>query len=202
MDNENNRPTLEAVAVGVKAGVAGKLGNVWWFLVLRGVLAVLLGVFALFWPDQNLRLLLLAVGVYCLADGATTLVGALRHSTLHEQFAQAILVLAIGVVLVFWPGATLRTLLITLGAAVFFVGFGQITTARQLPVDDPTRETTRRIGLGMAAVGFVLAFWPGSGVAVISWVIGIAALLIGALLLFLGTRFKRLQHRVDAARIQ
>jgi len=196
MDNENRRQHLEAAAAGVMAGVAGKFGDIWRFLLVRGALAVLLGIFALFWPDQNLRTLLLAVGIYCLADGATTLVGALRHATLREQFAQAVIVVAIGAVLVFWPGATLRTVLVTLGAAVFIVGLGQIMTARKLPADDPEKETTRRIGLGMTAAGLVLAFWPGTGIAVISWVIGIFALLIGALLIFLGSRFKRLGSRI------
>ncbi len=196
MDNEHRHEQLAEAVAGAKAGVADRLGAVWGFLLLRGCLALLLGVFALFWPEQNLRMLLLAVGVYCLADGVITLAGALRHSTLSDQFAQAILVLAIGAVLVFWPGATLRTLLMTLGAALFFVGLGQITTARGLPADDPARETSRRVGLGAAAVGFVLAFWPGSGIAVISWVIGIAALIIAALLIFLGLRFRRLQQRV------
>lgn len=46
-------------------------------------------------------------------------------------------------------------------------------------------------------VGLVLAFWPGSGIAVISWVIGIAAILIGAFLIYLGSRFNRLETRLD-----
>ncbi|WP_167854712.1 HdeD family acid-resistance protein [Mangrovimicrobium sediminis] len=196
MDNKNRRQQLEETAAEVKAGLAGKLGDIWWFLMLRGVLAVLLGIFALFWPDQNLRVIIVAAGIYCLADGVTALIGALYHSTLREQLAQAILVIAIGAVLVFWPGATLRTLLMTLGAAVFIVGLGQIMTSRKLPADDPAKETTRRIGLGAAAVGLVLAFWPGSGAAVISWIIGLAALLVGALLLFLGSRFKRLRRKM------
>ncbi len=198
MDNDNRGQRLEAAAAEVKAGLAGRLGDIWWFLLIRGILALLLGVFAIFWPGENMRLLIMVVGIYCLADGATTLVGALRNSTLHEQLAQALLVIAIGTVLVFWPGATVRTLLMTLGAAIFFVGFGQIMTSRTLAADDPAKETTRRVGMCAAAVGLVLAFWPGGGVVVLSWVIGIAALLVGALLIFLGTRFRRLQQRVEA----
>jgi uncharacterized membrane protein HdeD (DUF308 family) len=53
------------------------------------------------------------------------------------------------------------------------------------------------IGIAAAVIGVVLAFWPGSGIAVISWVIGIAAILIGAFLIYLGSRFKHLEGRVD-----
>ena len=65
-----------------------------------------------------------------------------------------------------------------LGAAAVIAGIGQILTARRLPADDPERGAMMTIGIAAAVVGLVLAFWPGSGVAVISWVIGIAAILI------------------------
>ena len=54
-----------------------------------------------------------------------------------------------------------------------------------------------RIGVAAAVVGLVLGVWPGSGVAVISWVIGIAAILIGSLLVYLGSRFKHLKTRIE-----
>ncbi|TXS92907.1 hypothetical protein FV139_13170 [Parahaliea maris] len=196
MVNDDREEQLEAAAEKLQAGVAGRLGDVWWYLLLRGSLAVLLGIFAIFWPEQNVRLLLLAVGIYCLADGAITLVVAARYSKLQEQLGEALVVLAIGVVLVLWPDATLRTLLMMIGAAIFFVGLGQVLTARKLAADDPAKEAGKRVGLVTAIVGLILAVWPGTGVAVISWVIGIAALLIGGLLIFLGSRFKRLQCRV------
>ncbi len=196
-DNENARRQLGAAAAGLKGGLAGKLGDFWWFLLLRGIFAILLGVFALFWPDQNLRVLVLAVGIYCLADGVVGVVGALRDSQLREYLFQAVLVLVIGAVLVMWPGATLRTLLTLLGAAVFVAGCGQFLTARRMGADDPEKGSASRVGLVVAVIGLVLAFWPGSGIAIISWVIGIAALLLGALLVFLATRFRRLRARVE-----
>lgn len=53
---------------------------------------------------------MVAVGIYCLVDGAAGLVGALRHPELREYLAQALIVLGIGAVLVFWPETTVRTL--------------------------------------------------------------------------------------------
>jgi len=197
MTDEFRREQLQTVAIGIRVGVGDKLGDVWWFLVLRGVLALALGIFALFWPDTNLGVLVLAVGLYCLADGALGLVSALRHLEYRERLLHALVVLAIGVVLVLWPGATLRTLLVLLGAAVLFAGVSQILSARRLPADDVDRSAAINMGIAAAVVGLVLALWPGSGVAVISWVIGIAALLVGALLIFLGSRFRRLKDRVE-----
>ena len=38
------------------------LGRAWWMLILRGTVALLFGILALFWPDLTLLLLLLSVG--------------------------------------------------------------------------------------------------------------------------------------------
>jgi uncharacterized membrane protein HdeD (DUF308 family) len=197
--NEIDRARVRAVASGVRTKVSDKLGSVWWSFLLRGMFAMALGIFALFWPGLSLSVLVVAVGVYCVADGAAGLVGVLRHPELRDYLAQALIVLGIGAVLVFWPEATLRTLLVLLGAAALILGGGQILTARRLPPDDPERGAVMTIGIAAGVVGLALAFWPGSGVAVISWVIGIAAILIGAFLIYLGSRFKRLGTRVETS---
>jgi uncharacterized membrane protein HdeD (DUF308 family) len=195
-DYDIRRERVRAAAIEVRTGVSQKLGSIWWSFLLRGLFAIVLGIFALFWPGLSLSVLVLAVGIYCIADGAAGLVGALRHPELREYLAQALIVLGIGGILVFWPGASLRTLLVLLGAAAVIVGIGQILTARRLPADDPERGTVMTIGVAAAIIGLVLALWPGSGVAVISWVIGIAAILIGVFLIYLGSRFKRLDARL------
>jgi len=116
----------------------------------------------------------------------------------REHLVRGLIVIGIGAVLVWWPGATLRTLLVLLGVATIFAGIGQILAARRLPEDDAEKATTMTIGIVAAVIGLVLVCWPGSGIAVISWVVGIAAILIGALLIFLGSRLKRLRKRIDS----
>jgi uncharacterized membrane protein HdeD (DUF308 family) len=195
-ENEKKRERVQAVAADLRAGVSSKLGSIWWFFLLRGIFAIALGIFALFWPALSLSILAFAVGLYCVADGAAGLVGALRYPELREYLVQALIVLGIGAVLIFWPGATLRLLLLFLGVAALIAGISQILTARRMPADDPERGAVMTIGIVAAIVGLVLVFWPGSGIVVISWVISIAAILIGALLIYLGSRFKRLEARV------
>jgi uncharacterized membrane protein HdeD (DUF308 family) len=45
-------------------------------------------------------------------------------------------------------------------------------------------------------VGAVLILWPGSGVVTISWLIGLAALLLGGLMVYLALRLKRLDRTI------
>jgi uncharacterized membrane protein HdeD (DUF308 family) len=133
-----------------------------------------------------------------IADGLTGLIAAIRYPELREQLAQALIVVVLGVVLFLWPGVTLRLLLVLLGAAALLAGVGQVLTALRLPADDPERGIILMIGSTAALVGLAVAVWPGGGIAVISWVIGIAAILLGALLLSVGSRFRRLATRLDS----
>ncbi len=197
MTDQDRQERLQAVAGNLRTGVGSRLADISGFLILRGVLALALGVFALFWPDKNLNMLILAVGIYCLADGAIGLVTAFRQPEFRENLVQALLLLAIGAILVLWPGATLRTLLVLLGAAILFVGVGQFLAARHLPDNDADRSATMKLGITAMVIGALLALWPASGVAVISWVIGAAAILVGSLLIFIGSRFRNLGKRVD-----
>lgn len=197
MRDEARQARVQAVAANIKTGVTHKLSSIWWSFLLRGIFAISLGIFALFWPSLSLSVLVFAVGLYCVADGVAGLVGALRFPELREYLAQALVVLGIGAILIFWPEATVRTLLVLLGAAALIAGIGQILTARRMPEDDPERGAIMMIGIAAAIVGLVLALWPGSGVAVISWVIGIVAIVVGGSLIYLGARFKRLEARID-----
>jgi len=94
--NERRGERVQTVAAGVRAGVSSKLGSIWWSFLLRGIFAIALGIFALFWPALSLSILVLAVGLYCVADGVAGLVGALRYPDLRENLVQALVVLGIG----------------------------------------------------------------------------------------------------------
>jgi len=189
--DELRREQIQAV----RAGVTNRLGDMWWAMMLRGGLAVALGIFALFWPTLTLGILALVVGVYCLADGATGLYGALRMGDRGEYLVQALISLAIGLVLVFWPSGSLRSLLFLFGAWVLFVGVSEFLSARRLSTTDPEQGPLKTMGIAGAVLGLVLMLWPGSGIVALSWVIAIAALVMGGMMIYLALRFRKLEQR-------
>lgn len=168
-----------------------RLGDVWWTFMLRGAFAGALGICALVWPTVSVEILIRLVGLYCLVDGAVGLVGALRTSD-RPYLLQAIFGVVVGLVLLFWPGATARVLLMVFGAWALITGISQIVAARALPAEDPERGLRTTLGGIAAVVGLVLLFWPGTGIVTISWAIAIAALTVAAILIFLALRLKRL----------
>lgn len=184
---------------GARDRASEKLGDMWWAFMVRGVLAGVLGLAALIWPSASLAILLRLVGIFCLLDGVTGLIGAFRTSERGAHLLQAILGLVVGALLLFWPEGSVRTLLVIFGIWALLTGVSQIVAARQQQAGGDERSAMTTIGWIAAAVGVILIVWPGTGVVTIAWLIGIVALILAALLIWLALRFKRLGERLDRA---
>jgi uncharacterized membrane protein HdeD (DUF308 family) len=135
-----------------------------------------------------------------LADGIIGLVSAFRARDLGPNLVPGLVSIAVGVILLFWPDLTGRLLLTILGLWVLFHGAMLMLAGSRSETDDPDRVPTMTIGAIAAVVGLVLALWPGTGVVTISWVIGIAALLIGGSLVYLALRLRRIDKQVASLR--
>src|SRR5215203_3573070 len=82
-------------------------GN-WWAVLLRGIVAVLFGLAALFWPGPTLYVLIVCFGAYALVDGLLAVVAGIRASGGRRWLllAEGTLGLLAGLVVLFWPGTT------------------------------------------------------------------------------------------------
>ena len=194
-DSERSRRQMASAA---RSHVSSRLGDLWLSFLARGILAAVLGLSALIWPSTTVEFLIILVGIFCLADGVTGLFGVMRTADRGSGLAQALLSLAAGTLLLFWPDATARILLVVFGAWLMLTGVSQIFAARREVLVGSDRSVMTTIGVGTAVTGLVLIIWPGTGVVAISWVIALAALLLAALLIFLAQWLKRLKARVDA----
>ncbi len=54
---------VRAVGLELRGQVSGKLGDVWWAFMLRGVFAGTLGIFVLFWPTASFTVLTRVIGL-------------------------------------------------------------------------------------------------------------------------------------------
>jgi uncharacterized membrane protein HdeD (DUF308 family) len=195
MDDRQER--LRAIAAGAQIRVSGKLDDMWWAFLLRGLFAGGLGLCALIWPALSLSVLTRLVGIYCLADGAAGLLGSLRASERGSYLLQALLGALVGIVLLVWPSASTHTLLMIFGAWALLSGVSQIWAGVRTEDEDPARNLIISIGITAAVAGVILLAWPGTGVVVISWIIAIAALLLAGLLIYLALRLKRVKERLE-----
>lgn len=167
------------------------LKDLWWYLILRGVFALALGAFALFWPNLSIGILVTVVGIFCILDGGIGLAFTLKDPNLREYLVVSVLTIIIGLVLVIWSTGAVKFVLILFGAWLVFVGGGQIISGRKLPRGDSTRSLLTFLGAVAAVVGLVLIVWPGTGIVVVSWGIAAAAIIGGAQSIFMATQLRK-----------
>lgn len=175
-------------------------GQIWWVFMLRGVLAAALGISALIWPTLTLEILVLFVGAYLIADGVMGLVVSVRRPGASGGWLQPVVSMAVGLILVFWPSESARTLFMVLGAGALFMGISYLVGARRYGVGGMDRRLMTTVGIVAAVLGVILLVWPGVAVVTVSWIIAAAALVTAAVLIFLGVRIKQSKLRVEVTR--
>lgn len=195
----DRRERASEAAREAKHRVDAKLGSIWWAIMLRGVLAVALAVCAFVWPEKTLGIFIKLLGVYFLIDGVIGAVSAHRSGDKAAPLMQAVVSLAIGLVLLVWTSVSEKAFLVLVGLWLALQGVGLFLAALRMDKSDSERGLTMAIGGAMVLIGLVFVFWTDTGVVTISWLIGLGALVIGGLLIYLATRVKRLQRRIDTA---
>ena len=189
-------PHSEIVDDGIldaREALSERLASVWWTFFLRGLLAAVVGIAALFWPTGSISLLLQLVGFLLILDGGLTLFGLGRRGAAGGVGIGAII---IGLVLLIWPEGAARFAFALLGAFALLTGAGSLLTWRQLPENDPDRATARNAGGAALLIGMFLIFWPGSGLVALGWAIAFGALAISVMMFLLASRFKGANERL------
>jgi uncharacterized membrane protein HdeD (DUF308 family) len=192
-----DKEMLRAAALQARADISERLGDAWWFLLVRGLLALTLGVVAIFWPGATLVFLIRLIAIYALIDGVLGVVGAFRTRDVGASLLPGVVSVLAGLVLLFWPEGTGRLLLIVLGLWALVQGVLMFLAGFQTDARDPDRSPTMAIGVAAAVIGLVVMLWPGTGAVTISWLIGIAALMVGVLLVSLALRLRGVDKRVE-----
>lgn len=170
-----------------------QLSSLWWTFLLRGVLAGLVGIAALFWPSGSIALLLRLVGVLLILDGGLTLLGVGRRGVMGGAAIGALL---IGLVLLFWPEGTVKLAFFLMGAWALIVGIGSLAASGQMHERDPQRGSMRVSGFVALVVGLVLMIWPAVALVALGWGIAFSALAIAAVMFWLASRFRQAGDRV------
>src|SRR5262245_57489329 len=86
MDISNtNGEIMSTLALTASPGGAGLFARNWWALLLRGLLAIVLGVLAFTQPFVTLPVVVLAFASYCLVEGVTSLFAAITGWRYREN---------------------------------------------------------------------------------------------------------------------
>jgi uncharacterized membrane protein HdeD (DUF308 family) len=163
-------------------------------LILRGVLAIIVGIIALAWPGVTLLALVILFAVYALIGAGLQATLAFSSATAGPVFGHLLLGLidlATGVIALVWPGPTALVLVLVVAIWAFTGGFLEIFAAFRSGETAGTRALFIVAGLVSVAFGVVLFSRPGVGVVTLALLFGMFSLIYGVSLITIGVQARR-----------
>lgn len=167
----------------------------WLLLLLRGAIAVILGVVLLIWPHPTLGVFRILFVAYALVDGIVAAVSAIRNATAKEPWIrralEAAIALAAAIVVWVWPHIVLAVLGYLIGAALVLRGIVQIVGVLKIPATERIRSWLIVGGIVSVIAGTVFLFSPRSGLNLFVWTLAVYGLVFGVILIVVAFRLKR-----------
>ena len=203
--------TEETTPAGRTAGSLLPFGNLpqhnWGWFVVRGIIALLLGVAALFAPGVTLFAFALLFAAFVFADGVAQLIAGIRGARHHTERYGALIFsgligIAVGVLFFVWPLVSTLVYALFLVALIAFwaivTGVAEIVAAVRMRREIEGEWLLGLSGalsvlLGMALI-FLSLVQPGVTLLSIGWLIAAYALASGIALIVLGFRLRKRQR--------
>jgi len=173
----------------------------WWILVIRGVAALFLGLFALFLPGLTIAALVLLFGAYAVVDGFAAIINAFRQRTGEWgwHFVQGLLGIGAGFIALLAPAFAALALAILIAVWAILSGASQIALAIQLHRKVRGEWLWAVAGVLSIIFGFIALAFPAAGLLATVWILGSYWLLLGAIWVALGISLRTQPARTVAS---
>jgi uncharacterized membrane protein HdeD (DUF308 family) len=175
---------------GLRAAATQRMRGLSRTYLLRGAIALALGLVALFWPQQSLSLLLRIAGVFLILDGAATLFGARGRAGAQADTGSGVVGVLIGIVLLLLPATSAKLAFFLIGVWALVTAGSYLVAWWQMPKGYPDRDMARNAGLLAGLAGLVLVIWPGTGLVLTGWGLALVAFVVAATMFFLAAKFR------------
>lgn len=173
------------------------LSGSWWAPVVRGIMAIAFGVLAFTLTFTTLAGVILAFGVYVLADGLFTLAAAIANRHQDRDWwvllLQGMVSAVVGLAAFSYPIVTAVVLLWYVAAWAIVLGGLQVYAAIRLRRDISFEWWLALGGIVTVAFGILLLMQPVRGAVAALWVIASYSIAWGVMLLIGGFRIRTRQ---------
>jgi uncharacterized membrane protein HdeD (DUF308 family) len=181
------------------------LAQNWWAIAIRGAIAILFGLVAVFLPGATMLSLVLLFGAYAFVDGVFGIVSAVRAARQHERWGllvlEGIVDIATAAVAFFWPGITVVAFVLLVAIWAIVTGALMLAAAFRLEIEDG-RWWMLLGGIVSVLYGALLIVAPMIGALVLTWRLGAYALIFGICLVVLAFRLRGRLNRLPTGRVQ
>ena len=181
-------------------GITSAMTSSWWLFLLRGILAVLFGIFALVSPMAAFGALVLVFGVWAFIDGIDALAMSIGGWRSWQFLVAGLVGIGVGILTFFRPGFTALALYAAIAAWSIARGILEIAVAIELRRAIHNELWMVLAGITSIIFGVLLIILPAAGMLALAWLIGIYALVFGLMMVALALRLRGVHQRVDERR--
>jgi uncharacterized membrane protein HdeD (DUF308 family) len=178
------------------------VSNNWWLFVLRGVLAILIGVVALLNPGLVLAALVTLFGAFAFSEGMLSLIGCFAFSRTRIVgwfLLEGLAGIAVGVLIFARPEEAGLLLLDILGAWLIVSGALRLLIAYELRNVIRNERLVAMSGMCAVIAGVLTLLNPTQSAAVWMWTLGAYAIALGLLMLTVGYSLRKLRRTDSTA---
>jgi uncharacterized membrane protein HdeD (DUF308 family) len=178
------------------ADLAAAARGIWWLVLLRGILAILFGLFALFAPGSALLALVFVFAAYAILDGVTALAVGIRHRAEDPHWGwhvvQGIVSVLAGVIAFVWPGVTVLAILFVIAFWSIVGGIAEVVESFMMRKRG-SEGWGWMLAAGIVSVlfGIVLLASPGAALITLLWLVGVYAIVFGVIIVVWAVRLRR-----------
>ena len=188
----------------METAVASTFQRTWWSLVIKGLVATVLGLVALAWPHVMVAAMVTIFGVFALVIGLVATVAALGHrgkSRLWWLLAiPGVVGIVIGIIALAWPAGTAVVLVYLVAIWALVLGISEVHGAIRLLKEIKGDWTPLLVGIVAIVFGCLLLLKPHAASAAFARIVGLFALVLGVLWLMLAFRARKWAKRATVVR--
>jgi uncharacterized membrane protein HdeD (DUF308 family) len=169
-------------------------------LLWRGLLAIVIGVVSVAWPDVTVGAIVILFAVYAFIAAITDTMRAFssdRAGPVAGYLLLAVLSAAAGVVALVWPGITALVLTLWVAAWALVTGIVEVVVTFRQGATAGERAMWILSGLVSIALGVVLFVRPDVGVLSLATVFGLFAIVYGLSVVVLSVQARKVAGSVD-----
>jgi uncharacterized membrane protein HdeD (DUF308 family) len=181
--------------------VARAVRTLWWLPVLRGVVLLVLGLLLMAQPEPTLAAIVWLFGIFAVVDGVVAVVQGLVNRGVPGWgwwLAQGLAGIAVGAIVIVWPGPTVRVLFFLLAAWLLLLGIIWIIGAAALSrTRDPGWFWMLASGLVSTLFALLLVARPQDTIGVFAVLLGLFAFVAGALAVVSGFAVRAMAKELE-----
>jgi uncharacterized membrane protein HdeD (DUF308 family) len=169
-------------------------------LLLRGLVAIVIGIVSVAWPDVTIGAVVLLFAVYAFAAAITDAMRAFssgRAGPTVGYLVLAALSVAAGVVALVWPGITALVLVLWVGTWAVVTGALEVALTFRQGAAAGERALWILSGLLSIALGVVLFVRPDIGAVSLASVFGLFSIVYGVSAVVLSLQARKVGHVAD-----